>query len=35
VGDKGGDRAKLTARVAREVLEIADPHLKRRIPTWY
>jgi hypothetical protein len=35
VGDKNGDRAKLTARVAREVLEIADPHLKRRIPTWY
>jgi hypothetical protein len=35
VGEKGLDADKLTERVAREVLEIADPHLKRRISTWY
>lgn len=35
VGEKGLDRAKLAERVAREVLAIADPQLKRRIPTWY
>jgi hypothetical protein len=35
VGEKGLDAATLTARVAREVLSIADPQLKRRIPTWY
>jgi hypothetical protein len=35
VGEKGLDAEKLTERVAREVLSIADPHLKRRIPTWY
>ena len=35
VGEKGLDADKLTERVAREVLSIADPHLKRRIPTWY
>jgi hypothetical protein len=35
VGEKGLDRAKLAERAAREVLAIADPQLKRRIPTWY
>lgn len=35
VGDKGLDRAKLAERAAREVLSIADPQLRRRIPTWY
>jgi hypothetical protein len=35
VGEKGLDAEKLTERVAREVLEIADPHVKRRISTWY
>jgi len=35
VGEKGLDVAKLTDRVAGEVLSIADPQLKRRIPTWY
>jgi hypothetical protein len=39
LGDKqaaGADaRATLAARVAREVLAIADPHLKRGIPTWW
>ena len=35
VGDKGLDRTKLAERAAREVLAIADPQLKRRIPTWY
>ncbi|HET9991496.1 MAG TPA: hypothetical protein VFQ65_23365 [Kofleriaceae bacterium] len=35
VGEKGLDPVKLTERVAREVLSIADPQLKRRIPTWY
>jgi len=35
VGEKGLDRAKLAERAAREVLSIADPQLRRRIPTWY
>lgn len=35
VGDKGIDSVQLAERAAREVLSIADPHLKRRIPTWY
>jgi hypothetical protein len=35
VGEKNLKPAKLYARVAREVLAIADPQLKRRIPTWY
>ncbi|MEO6772187.1 MAG: hypothetical protein ABI467_04085 [Kofleriaceae bacterium] len=35
VGDRGIDRAKLISRVAREVLTIADPQVRRRIPSWY
>jgi len=35
VGEKNLEPAKLIARVAREVLAIADPQVKRRIPTWY
>jgi hypothetical protein len=35
VGEKDMDKAVLAERVAREVLAIADPQLKRRIPTWW
>ncbi len=35
VGDKGIDTAGLAARIAREVLAIADPHLKLGIPSWW
>ena len=35
VGEKKLDDAKLLERVAREVLLIADPNVKRRISTWY
>lgn len=34
-GEKAMDRAKLIDRVAREVWQILDPHLHRRIPTWF
>ncbi|MEO8553628.1 MAG: hypothetical protein ABI678_26825 [Kofleriaceae bacterium] len=35
VGEKNMDKLELAARVAREVLAIADPQLKRRISTWF
>lgn len=35
VGDKGMGKTAIATRVAREVLAIADPQLKRRIPTWW
>ena len=35
VGEKNLANDKLIARIAREVLAIAEPHVKRRIPTWY
>jgi hypothetical protein len=35
VGEKKLDDAKLLERVAREVLAITDPNVKRRISTWF
>ena len=34
VGDRGQSPAALTARIAREVLEILRPHLRRVVPAW-
>lgn len=34
-GEKAMDRAKLIERTAREVLQIVDPHVHRRIPAWF
>ncbi|MEO8845398.1 MAG: hypothetical protein ABI591_24290 [Kofleriaceae bacterium] len=35
VGEKHLATEKLIERIAREVLSIAEPHVRRRIPTWY
>ena len=35
VGEKNLATDKMIERIAREVLSIAEPHVKRRIPTWY
>jgi hypothetical protein len=35
VGEKTLAADKLIERIAREVLLIAEPHVRRRIPTWY
>jgi hypothetical protein len=35
VGEKNLAADKLTERIAREVLMITEPHVRRRIPTWY
>lgn len=35
VGEKNLATDKMIDRIAREVLSIAEPHVKRRIPTWY
>jgi hypothetical protein len=35
VGEKNLAADKLIDRIAREVLSIAEPHVRRRIPTWY
>jgi hypothetical protein len=35
VGEKDMDKVVLAQRVAREVLAIADPQLRRRISTWW
>ncbi len=35
VGEKGVDQPALIARVAREILSIADPQVRRRIPSWF
>jgi hypothetical protein len=35
VGEKNLAADKLIDRIAREVLLIAEPHVRRRIPTWY
>jgi hypothetical protein len=35
VGEKNLAADKLIERIAREVLSIAEPHVRRRIPTWY
>jgi hypothetical protein len=34
VGDKGLAPPELAARVAREVLAILRPHLRRQVPSW-
>jgi len=34
LGDKGSTQPELAARVAREVLAILRPHLRRRVPSW-
>lgn len=34
LGDPGRGQAELAARVAREVLEILGPHLRRSVPSW-
>jgi hypothetical protein len=34
VGDKGVAQPELAARVAREVLAILRPHMRRRVPSW-
>lgn len=35
VGEPNADRRSLIARAAREVLSIADPQVRRRIPSWF
>jgi hypothetical protein len=35
VGEKNLAPDKLIERIAREVLSITEPHVRRRIPTWY
>ncbi len=35
VGDKGLDQPALVARTAREILSIADPQVRRRVPSWF
>ncbi len=35
VGEKGVDQPALIARVAREILSIAEPQVRRRIPSWF
>jgi len=34
LGDRGSSPAELAARVAREVLAIVGPHLRRSVPSW-
>jgi hypothetical protein len=34
LGDKGSGQPELAARVAREVLSILRPHMRRRVPSW-
>lgn len=35
VGEANADQASLIARAAREILSIADPQVRRRIPSWF
>lgn len=34
LGEKGSDRPELAARIAREVLAILRPHMRRLVPSW-